>query len=52
MALDRRWIEQHIPHKGRMCLLDEVLHWDATQIRCRSNTHRDAATTRCARTGA
>jgi predicted hotdog family 3-hydroxylacyl-ACP dehydratase len=40
MALDRSWIEQHIPHKGRMCLLDEVLHWDATQIRCRSTTHR------------
>jgi predicted hotdog family 3-hydroxylacyl-ACP dehydratase len=42
MALDRRWIEQHIPHKGRMCLLDEVLHWDARQIRCRSATHRTA----------
>lgn len=40
MALDRSWIEQHIPHKGRMCLLDEVLNWDATQIRCRSTTHR------------
>jgi predicted hotdog family 3-hydroxylacyl-ACP dehydratase len=40
MALDRSWIEQHIPHKGRMCLLDEVLHWDARQIRCRSATHR------------
>ena len=23
-----------------MCLLDEVLTWDATQIRCRSATHR------------
>lgn len=42
MPLDRQWIEQHIPHKGRMCLLDEVLSWDATQIRCRSATHRDA----------
>jgi predicted hotdog family 3-hydroxylacyl-ACP dehydratase len=40
MPLDRSWIEQHIPHKGRMCLLDEVLNWDATQIRCRSATHR------------
>jgi predicted hotdog family 3-hydroxylacyl-ACP dehydratase len=40
MPLDRSWIEQHIPHKGRMCLLDEVLNWDATQIRCRSTTHR------------
>ena len=39
MPLDREWIEQHIPHKGRMCLLDAVLSWDATRIRCRSTTH-------------
>ena len=25
-----------------MCLLDGVLHWDATSIRCVSGTHRDA----------
>ncbi|MGH8275573.1 MAG: 3-hydroxylacyl-ACP dehydratase, partial [Steroidobacteraceae bacterium] len=25
-----------------MCLLDEVLAWDATRIRCRSGTHRAA----------
>jgi predicted hotdog family 3-hydroxylacyl-ACP dehydratase len=42
MPLDRQWIEQHIPHKGRMCLLDEVLSWDASRIRCRSSTHRAA----------
>ncbi len=42
MPLDRQWIEQHIPHKGRMCLLDEVLSWDASRIRCRSITHRAA----------
>jgi len=42
MPLDRQWIEQHIPHKGRMCLLDEVLAWDAVRIRCRSDTHRAA----------
>ena len=42
MPLDRDWIEQHIPHKGRMCLLDEVLSWDARHIRCRSGTHRTA----------
>jgi predicted hotdog family 3-hydroxylacyl-ACP dehydratase len=40
MRLDRRWIEQNIPHHGRMCLLDEVLEWDARHIRCRSGTHR------------
>jgi predicted hotdog family 3-hydroxylacyl-ACP dehydratase len=42
VPLDRQWIEQHIPHKGRMCLLDEVLSWDATRISCRSSTHRAA----------
>src|SRR5215831_20123645 len=40
MPLDHDWIEQHIPHKGRMCLLDEVLSWDAARIRCRSSSHR------------
>ena len=38
--LDREWIESHIPHKGRMCLLDEVLSWDAERIRCRATSHR------------
>ena len=40
MPLDHQWIEQHIAHKGRMCLLDEVLAWDAVRIRCRSGSHR------------
>jgi predicted hotdog family 3-hydroxylacyl-ACP dehydratase len=38
--LDRAWIESHIPHRGRMCLLDEVLSWDAVRIRCRASSHR------------
>ncbi|MDB6106527.1 MAG: hypothetical protein JWO52_6526, partial [Gammaproteobacteria bacterium] len=42
MHLDRRWIQDHIPHQDGMCLLDEVLSWDATQARCRSSTHRSA----------
>jgi predicted hotdog family 3-hydroxylacyl-ACP dehydratase len=42
MRLGRTWIEQNIPHQGRMCLLDEVLEWDAQHIRCRSGTHRAA----------
>jgi predicted hotdog family 3-hydroxylacyl-ACP dehydratase len=42
MRLDRTWILAHIPHQGRMCLLDEVVEWDAERIRCRSATHRDA----------
>jgi predicted hotdog family 3-hydroxylacyl-ACP dehydratase len=40
MPLDHQWIEQHIPHKGSMCLLDEVLSWDAIHIRCRTLSHR------------
>ncbi len=40
MRLDRRWIQEHIPHKDGMCLLDEVLSWDLTQTQCRSSTHR------------
>ena len=38
--LDRAWIESHIPHRGRMCLLDEVLSWDPARIRCRATSHR------------
>ena len=40
MRLDHRWIRNHIPHAGKMCLLDEVLEWDAQHIRCRSSSHR------------
>jgi predicted hotdog family 3-hydroxylacyl-ACP dehydratase len=40
MSLNRAWIEQHIPHRGSMCLLDEVIEWDIQHIRCRSSTHR------------
>ena len=43
MALDRQWIESHIPHQGSMCLLDEVLNWNSVRVQCRSSTHRDAA---------
>jgi predicted hotdog family 3-hydroxylacyl-ACP dehydratase len=39
VPLDHAWIERHIPHKGRMCLLDGVVSWDATRIRCRSASH-------------
>jgi predicted hotdog family 3-hydroxylacyl-ACP dehydratase len=42
MKFDRTWIEAHIPHKGSMCLLDEVVEWDETSIRCCSSTHRSA----------
>jgi predicted hotdog family 3-hydroxylacyl-ACP dehydratase len=42
MRLDRAWIEQHIPHHGTMCLLDEVVSWDADRISCSSGSHRAA----------
>lgn len=40
--MNRAWIEAHIPHQGRMCLLDEVLEWSPERIRCRIGGHRDA----------
>jgi predicted hotdog family 3-hydroxylacyl-ACP dehydratase len=41
MALDRHWIQSHIPHQGGMCLLDGVVSWNSTRVQCRSSTHRD-----------
>lgn len=38
-VLDRDWILRHIPHRGRMCLLDEVLRWDRSHIECASRSH-------------
>ena len=29
-----------IPHSGAMCLLDEVLEWDAASVRCLSHRYR------------
>lgn len=40
MRLDRAWVAAHIPHQGRMCLLDEVIEWSTAEIRCRSGSHR------------
>jgi predicted hotdog family 3-hydroxylacyl-ACP dehydratase len=40
MQLDHRWIAAHIPHQGAMCLLEEILEWNATDISCRTATHR------------
>ena len=42
VRVDRHWLEHHIPHRDRMCLLEEVLGWDMTQIRCRAASHRQA----------
>lgn len=38
---DRKWLEQHLPHKGQMCLLDRVMTWDADQIHCTASSHKN-----------
>ena len=37
---DHAWIAAHIPHAGRMCLLDEVVAWDAGGVLCSATSHR------------
>jgi predicted hotdog family 3-hydroxylacyl-ACP dehydratase len=32
-----------VPQQGAMCLLEEVLEWDATSIACRATSHRSAS---------
>jgi predicted hotdog family 3-hydroxylacyl-ACP dehydratase len=39
---DRAWIAAHVPHHGSMCLLDQVLDWDARRVRCLSRAHRSS----------
>jgi predicted hotdog family 3-hydroxylacyl-ACP dehydratase len=41
--LPREQIEAMIPHKGSMCLWDQVVEWDAHRIVLRAGNHRDAA---------
>jgi predicted hotdog family 3-hydroxylacyl-ACP dehydratase len=41
-VLDHSAIAARIPHAGRMCLLHEVLRWDADAIECRAISHRDS----------
>lgn len=35
----RDWIAAHVPHRGAMCLLEEVVDWDAQRIRCEARNH-------------
>ena len=37
---DHAWIAAHIPHAGRMCLLDRVVAWDANSVLCSADSHR------------
>jgi predicted hotdog family 3-hydroxylacyl-ACP dehydratase len=39
MLMSREAIAAMIPHSGAMCLLDGVLAWDASTIRCSSRSH-------------
>jgi predicted hotdog family 3-hydroxylacyl-ACP dehydratase len=41
--LDHAVIAALIPHAGTMCLLHEVVAWDAESIECRARSHRDPA---------
>jgi predicted hotdog family 3-hydroxylacyl-ACP dehydratase len=43
MLKDREWILGHIPHQGAMCLLDQVLDWDSSCVRCLSRAHQSPA---------
>ena len=40
MMIGRAEIATMIPHAGAMCLLDGVLRWDQSSIRCVSARHR------------
>lgn len=42
MPLDHTWLLAHLPHQGRMCLLDGVTEWDTQHIRCTATSHREA----------
>lgn len=39
--MNRTEILELIPHAGAMCLLDQVVAWDAGSIHCRSSSHHD-----------
>jgi len=39
-ARGREWLSSHLPHRGPMSLLDEVVEWDAERLRARARSHR------------
>ncbi len=41
MLMTREALAALIPHAGAMCLLDGVLSWDDSRIRCIARSHRD-----------
>ena len=40
---DINWLEQHLPHKSEMCLLDRIMAWDPDQIHCTATSHKNPA---------
>jgi len=40
-TLNHAWIERHIPHQGKMCLLKSVKFWDQDKIICLADSHKD-----------
>ncbi len=43
MQLNRAQICERIPHAGDMCLLDKMLAWDETHIKCSARSHLNPA---------
>jgi predicted hotdog family 3-hydroxylacyl-ACP dehydratase len=41
-ALGRDWIVAHLPHQGRMNLLDTIVSWDENRLRASAASHRDS----------
>lgn len=39
LLIGREEILKHVPHAGRMCLIDEVASWDAGGIVCSARNH-------------
>jgi predicted hotdog family 3-hydroxylacyl-ACP dehydratase len=37
---DKRWLDTHLPQRGRMNLLASVVAWDEGSIRCDAESHR------------
>jgi predicted hotdog family 3-hydroxylacyl-ACP dehydratase len=38
-ALDRAWLASHLPHRGAMNLLDQVVAWDRERLHARATGH-------------
>jgi len=38
-VLDRTWLASHLPHRGAMSLLDEIVAWDDEHLHARATGH-------------